>query len=400
MTGREKVMAICVGGTLAGLGLVWGVQRVVIDPLKNVSGEIRAAQAAQEKLAQRKLELTKVEKQWQALTGRTLAADPRQAQLLFQENIYDLLQRHGLAGDPTTKQTKISPGSFATRKHSEFIEVPLTINTYGTLKQVVGFLCDFYRQDYIARLDKVLLTVSDDKIIREAVGGQRTSSGRRTSRSSARGKGSARSTRSSESELGPDDPVLNVSIVATTLVLPEIKGVPHTLRDERPEELDNGRLRHELSTYDEVFAKNLFRPYQPPKPVPVKEQPKEEPVVAATEPERETEPEPVQPVEIPRPNAENLYVRLSGTLNNEPIAYVYDETDLAAAPMTYQQDDPIDDGMVLLICPQGLVVRVHPSGAPAQDYFYALGRSFADREELSPAAHPKVWAALEREFEP
>jgi hypothetical protein len=44
-------------------------------------------------------------------------------------------------------------------------------------------------------------------------------------------------------------------------------------------------------------------------------------------------------------------------------------------------------------------VRVEPPGQPAKEYFYPLGKSFAEREEVRDDAHPDIVAALRREFE-
>lgn len=385
MTRRERVLGLCVGGVLAGLALYAIGKHVLWGPIQTTQDKISAARREQDQLRAELAELADVEEQWAARTAETLAADPKQAQLRFRDSIHELLERYDLVGDPDTKETKISTGNPGTHKHSGFTDVPLTIKTTGTLKQIVGFLRDFYRQPYIARLDKVSLQ-GDQSVINEAAGLVR-----RRSSSSSRGARSSRGRRGAD--VGPDGPLLTVNITATTLVLPKIKGIRHESVPWPPTELELGALQGgDLAVYDDIFRQSLFAPYKE-KPVVVKQPDKPKPT-----PQREREPiVDRQPVD-PRPDAPYLFPRGVSMLDGRAVVYVYNDRERAEPPAQRVEDDELDDGRLLLIHRKGLVVRVTKPGRPARDYFYPLGHSFAEREELSPETHPEIWKSLQEEF--
>ncbi|MCK4343271.1 MAG: hypothetical protein KAY37_16275 [Phycisphaerae bacterium] len=392
MTRREKIIALCVGGTLGGLGLVWAARNVVVDPFLEVREQIAVEQTKRVKLKKQESNLERVKKDWAELTARTLAADPEEAQRRFRTNIHELLERHGLVNDPKTKDSKVSPGAISLDKNG-FYKVPVNVNTTGTLKQIVGFLCDFYRQPYIARLDKVTIG-ADKSVISDANSPRRSSTNDKRTRSRTSRRSSRR--RRTSAPIGPDGPVLTVSITATTLVLPKVSDIkPRPI--EELVELETGSLLHELAAFNEISEKNLFKPYQPPpSPPPVAVAPVKTPEVKQTEPVKEPSP-PVVKVD-PRAGAGQLYVRMTSLLNGQPVTYVFDENRLVDPPKQFFHDDEIDDGVLLLIHPRGLVVRVTAENGRQTDYFYCLGDSFADREELSPELHPEVWLAIQDEF--
>ena len=74
-------------------------------------------------------------------------------------------------------------------------------------------------------------------------------------------------------------------------------------------------------------------------------------------------------------------------------AVVIDQQQRDKAPQKYGLDEQFDDGTLILILPKGVVVRTG-----GKDYFYPLGKSFRDREEVSADTHPEVWKALRAEF--
>jgi len=366
MTRREKVLAACVGGAVAGALLIGLVKRAVIQPFEDLKDAIRKEQRRASVLRTNLRKLQDVEQQWQALTRRTFAdsADPQQAERLFREDLHRLLERHGLR-DP-----KIVPGTFIKYKDGA-VAVPLTINATGTLNQVVGFLRDFYRRDCLARLDKVRLT-TEQNVVADTNASGRRGAGRKVA-------------------IGPDGPELKVNISAITLTLPRLSDVAHPVMEGLPEELDHGRLAEaDLATYNAIFEKNLFMPYQEKPPV----------VTQTTRPAAPTSPTVATkppPVVDQRRGAEFKYLRGTAQLNGQPIAYVIDEQNKQRPPLEYHLDEAFDDGTLILIHPRGVVVRVAAAGSP-KDYFYALGASFRDRVELNPDEHPEVWDALQQEL--
>jgi hypothetical protein len=375
MTRREKVLAMCVGGTLGGLALVGLVRWAVLDPFRSVQRQIEEEQARGRRLSAQLRQLAGVEKQWQTWTARTLGQAEGEAQLRFRKDMQHLLERQGL------RVQNISPGTPA-RYKNDFIGVPLTISATGTLNEVVGFLCDFYQRDYLARLDKVRITADQSVIAGLASSRQRPGSGW-----SSRGSGPG-STRTAE--FGPEGPELKVSISAVTLVLPEIRDVEHPLMVDIID--SERRVLRDREEYNVVFDKSVFVPHR------------EKPIVVATSmaptTQRATpEPTPIPPVPV-RPDADRLFVCGTTRLNGELVAYVVDDRRPDQKPTKYHLDDPIDDGKLLLVHPRGLVVRVQRTDGGRTDYFYRLGKSFRDREELSPQDHPEVWEALELELKP
>lgn len=379
MTRREKVLAMCVGGTLGGLALYGLVSWIVLGPFETVRKQIGDEQTRQQRLNLALKQLDRVEREWQALTVRTFSADPKEAERRFREDMHQLLERHGLH-DP-----KVSPGSPIKYKDGS-VGVPLTINATGTLNKIVGFLCDFYRRDYLARLDKVRIT-ADQSVVSNVNSTRGRAGNVRQGRPQGGPPGRA------SVEQGPDGPDLKVNISAVTLVLPKVEKIPHIVLPDPPPELETGRNLRPLAEYNYIFEKNLFLPYQEkPKAVVTESQPVAPKVADAGPPS--PPPPPPPPV---RPGADQLFVRGSTRLNGEETAYVFDEREKAKPPTLYKVDQPIDDGKLIMIVPEGLVVRVEKPGGGQTDYFYPLGKSFKEREEINPEEYPEIIAALKRE---
>ena len=377
MTRREKVLAMCVGGTLGGLVMVMLVRWVVVSPFQAVKDEIAGEQARQQRLTKALRQLDRVEMDWQTLTARTFATDAKEAERRFREDMHQLLERHGLH-DP-----KLSPGAPIKYKDGS-MGVPLTINATGTLNKIVGFLCDFYRRGYLARLDKVRIT-ADQNVISNINSPRARGGGVRQGRPHGGPAGRA------AAEIGPEGPELKINISAVTLVLPQVGRIPHQVLAEVVED-PSGRLLRELGEYHYIFDKNLFLPYQP-KAVAAPVTPTT--TSAPVEPPKVVTPPPV--VVDPRPGVDQLFVRGSTRLNGEETVYVYDEKQKADPPKLFHVDDAFDDGKLIMILPQGLVVRVEKAGTPRADYFYPLGKSFRDREDVTPETHPDIIRELEQE---
>lgn len=395
MTTRERVMMYGVGGMIAGLGVVWVVQRAVVEPFRTIRRDITMEAQRRTELENKLASLATIERDWQGQTNRTLSLDPKAAQLRFADAMVALLERHGLLNDAGTKSTKVSP--VATRKdRSGFVDVPVAIETTGTLNEIVGFLVDFYRQDFAARIDQISLR-ADQSLINDAAAPER--SARRPGRPNR-----AASAEAAKPRLGPEGPPISATLVATTLVLPRLAGIESTPASDLTE-LPDGRLRYALDDYQQIVARSLFNPYKPPPPV----------VQAPPTPEPAPEPPPVDVVEAPppppsppanpRPDAEFMTLVGTTVINGEPRAYVIDErkaADPEGRMRVYTLDEPIDDGTLLLVHPKGIVVRVRGENGEAQDYFYAIRHpkplTFRERELISPTAHPEIAAAIAAEI--
>ncbi len=371
MTSREKYLASAVGIVLVGAATVGVVKTLIIGPLNSLDEKINAQR---EKIADydaEKVLLRRIESDWKDLTRRTLARSPQQAERVFREDMHQLLEKHGL-GNP-----KVSPGSYIPYRNGA-VGVPLNINASGTLNQIVGFLRDFYRRDYLARLEKVRLT-ADSAVISQV------NSNRRRSRPGRRGG-------RDHDALGPNGPELRVTISATTLVLPELKEVDGFPIMEEIVELDEGRLRHPIDEYELIYEKSLFTPYQEPRTVVHSPDPRPTPEPDSTPVER-------TPVNR-RPHANEKYVRGIHLLpDGEYFAQVYNDRASADPVERVYLDDEVDDGRLILIHRHGIVVRTDQDGE-ITDWFYPLGTSFADREKLDPDLHPQVWNALEALYGP
>lgn len=393
MTQRERILAISMGVVVGGAALFWVGRTAIFGPIEALKTGIKNAGTEQTKLRSREAELRDARAKYIAHTRRTLHGDPKEAQLLFSDSLHKLLHRNGLADDPTSKATKITPGSFAYDKYSEFYEVPLSITASGTLSELVNFLCDFYRLPYMARLERVTIT-ADPAVIAAAVAGDRggATGGSGTRRAGLRNRGTAGRP---GTQVGPDGPELTITIKATTLVMPKLKDEKEhaVIADPHVEDQAYARLPQEKEVYAEVFRKSLFKPWQP-------EQPPEQtpPDVVVKPPDEQVTPEQHTEVVNARLNADRMFVRAVDALAGNPLALVVDESNPGALAVTYHNDDALDDGKILLIHRRGLVVRSPDTHGGHMDYFYPLGKSFADREALSPEEHPQIWRALEEAF--
>lgn len=389
MTQRERWLGMLFGGTVAGLALWWGVNHMIVTPFKNVQAGIRSARNVGIELENKLREYAKVSENWQVRTHKTLAVDPKDAQLRFTENTNLLLERHGLLNGPSGRETKVTPGSLVHDKNG-FWTVPITVQASGTLKAIVGYLIDFYRQDYLSRIDRIDMQVDQGAI----TAFEKSKPGA----APKRGKGGPANGPAGPA-IGPDGPPINVTIYASTVTLPSVARIKPT-PIEQIEELENGRLRYPVSTYAEIVQDNLFAPYQPPPPPPPPPA-TQQAQIAATQPEPQKTIVPV--VVTPPRDAPEQHLLLGTTvLNGEALAYVKDERHPGDELTKYHLDDPIDDGTLLMIHQRGIVVRAKQPDGRKVDYFYPIRvpnpASFADREELTPVNHPEVYEALERAF--
>ncbi len=389
MTRRERTLALCVAGALGAFGLYKAGRLVLWAPLEAQRAGLDREQARAVRLQNRLREFERAEDDWQALTRRTLSTDPTDAQRRFREDIQELLEVHGL------RNPKVTPGNFAKRKN-EFVDVPLTITASGTLQEIVGFLTDFYRRDYLARLDKVTLA-ADQSVVGNINNPRRRPGGTRRGRTGGADAAAAAPAAESlppEPLYGPEGPLLRVNITAVTLVLPVIKGVPHPVMEKIGPTADAGQLSYELAAYNQIVDHNLFKPWEAPRPV-VTPPPAPPDVAVGPQP---TPPPPPPPPANPRPNADKYKLVATTSLRGQRMACVLDETVLERVEVKrFRLDEPVDDGTLVLVHPSGIVVRAVEGGHPT-DFFYRLGTTFAERQHLDPVEHADVYEALEAEL--
>ncbi len=395
MTQRERLLAITLGLTLGVLGAGWLVQRFVVSPLVTVRQQIAAEGVRRGELNRKLAELDRVEQDWKAQVARTLAAEPKEAQLRFRENMQMLLERHGLAAGSQDKGAKISPGSIITDNRTGFVDVPLSIQTTGSLRQIVGFLVDFYRQDYAARIDQVSMTAD----LREGAAGGAPAAAAGSSRAGRRTRSPGPAT-ASVANYGLDGPPVNVTIDVVTLVAPKLAKVEASPA-AGVQELESGRLRFPVETYQEIVERSLFAPYVPPPPPPPPPDPAAPPPAVVVEPNL---PPPPPPAPL-RDQPERQILIGTTVINGVPYAYVLDERDGRNTVTRYGHDARLDgegNAVVLLIHPRGMVVRARDDAGRATDYFYPLRQpepaSFAERVPLTEEEYPEVVAALRAEF--
>jgi len=364
MTQHEKVLAGCLVGVIAVAGGYAFAKSKVYEPRRQLKADISKEVAWREKLELRLQGAEKVVRAWQMHTGQTLHAEPFDAHQAFREDVGDLLDRNKLAESRSITKYKERVEKKGARQG--FVELPLSVRVTGKLADLVNFLKDLYQRPYVVRVDKLNLSAE--------LG--------RTSKS-RKGRG------------GSAEPKLNITMTLSTLVLPKLKDVAHPTIDletinnptSGPVLVSASRLRAEdPELYNEIPRKNIFKLYEPPQVV-VKP-PQEKPRGNGPPP-----PPPPPPPRDPRRDADKFVLNGVGQLRDGPVAYVINTDEPTEPPTEYRLNDEADDGKVVLIVSEGIVVRVSPKRGqrqPPKDYFYPLGGNFKEREEVNPSAHPGV----------
>jgi hypothetical protein len=339
MTGRERILAGVVGGVVALAGGYKLTRWVVVEPLRSLNESIQTAAQRKANLERFVQQHADVAERWEAYTARTYSASEHLVRSKFESEIVALLKGHGFA-----PEWSIAPRTPRPREGG-LTEVSLRIQAEGSLESVVGFMRDLRQKPYLARLSNVSLRA------------EKGSSVART-----RGRGGR----------GDQDTTLAVSMTATTLVLPKLKGTKH--RPPDPSQPAATYLACGPEAYDEIARVNFFKKYEPPRTI----------VQPADRPKERDETEPV-PRPPPRPNMKVVGVE---SLYGDLIASVLDEDHREEPLAEFRLNDPIDDGTLVLVHPRGIVVRVpKPGGADeeTEDYFYPIGSSFRDRLRLEEA---------------
>jgi Tfp pilus assembly protein PilO len=364
MNVREKGLAGCLVGVIVAYGGYVLVKSQVYEPRKRLLTNIREAAVRREKLQNRLSNADQIVQAWQEHTQRTLDEEWFPAHQAFREEVEALLKRNNLTEGLSVGQP---PEKYERKSVREgFVTLPVSVHAEGKLADVVNFLKDFYQLPYMVRVDKLHLRAKK----------MRTSRGRKAAG-------------------GAPEPKLDITMTLSTLVLPKVNGVDHptidlvALNDPASDISFDVPLRlreDDPVAYNKIANVNLFKVYQPP---PRKPEPKPEPREVV---KREPEPTPKLPPD-PRRDADKYMVSGVGQLPQGPIVYVLEVDNAMVPPQQYRLNDEIDDGKLVLIVPQGIVVRVTSEKGKrgvVRHYFYPLGATFKEREELDPAEHPEV----------
>jgi len=377
MNQRERVLAGCMAAVLVGYGGFTLIKSQVVDPREGLTEDIKTQSERRDHLQILLNGADKIVGDWQKQTGQTLGLEAGAAQDAFREDVNTLLQRHKLTQDLVITPYKARVERKGYREN--FTELPISVRTKGKLADVVSFMKDLYQRPYVVRVDKLSLVAEH---------------GRKSSRKKKAGR--------------PPEPTLSVSMTLSTLVLPPIDEIEHpTLdlaayndpaREVEPVAVASRLAFEDMEEYGEIAEKNFFWIYEPPPPV-VKKTPKPEPnEEPKVKPTPTTTPKVVVDV---RKDADKWVLCGMGWVDAGPIAYVTNIDDAGMPPEEYYLNDEIDDGRLVLIVPEGMVVRVagEKQGTrtlPPKNYFYPLGETFKDRVEVQPAKHPQIAQLLQQ----
>lgn len=390
MNTREKVLAASVIGILVLGGLYSIVKWGVTSPWNSLNDKVKQAKADESKVLEQLREAEAAVDQWAAI--RPILHNPEGAATRFNNDLSQLLDRCGLAGEGCA----IRPLP-ARKLPNEFTELRLSIQTRGTLKQLLDFMCEFYRRDYLGRLDQISL-VAEDQSRRTRPANTFRTVGRRNPSAPAP---APTPTPAAPAVSGPEGPRLAISMTATALVLPQIKIKGKDLKQDAIGDLDPpegslGRLPRPRQEYDVVVTDSLFKEWQP-QVVNTQPPPTSNPVVG---PEKT-----VPPAGPPRARRVLAGVNSMHGKEGKLEAWVRDEDHLEQPLEKIGLNEPLDDGTLVLVHPRGVVVQVPaPAGNGLRPgfkyYFYKIGAEFSRREELDAARYPDIQHELERALPP
>ncbi len=371
MTTRERNLAIAMGVLLGGAALAAGVRGYYLRPRARMRAALEHARQRQQRLEQIIAARQRTLETWYRWTRRTLADDPLEASERFRTDITHLLERAGVT-ELAIRPVEARPVRKGYRKG--FIELPLTVRCKARFGQVVGFLKALYQRPYLVRVEAMRLAPPGD-----IAAAPRKGRNRRSSRTD-------------------NEPVLTVSMRLSTLVLPKQPRLEHPTLP--PEALETGKgtdpprwlAQDDVQVYDEIATLNLFRKYQPPRPKP----PPTRPQVARKPNKRPPPPPPPDP----RRDADKFLLLGTAAIDGVPVAYVRDTRRLVDPPEKKHLNDRLDDGVIVLIHPRGIVVRSESPRDRGKLYFYPIGKNFRQREPLSAAAHPDVYREVQLVLKP
>ncbi len=183
---------------------------------------------------------------------------------------------------------------------------------------------------------------------------------------------------------------LSLFIVAGPLFLhawapaPVMPGATDVVADEASgvRDLARGGLSRPPEQYQAIAANNLFKPWQPD----------------SSESQGGLGPDDGAGSGgdgPPPPPRDKLFLVGMTCLRGKVAAYVRREDRPHAPVVVHRLDEGMDDGRLLLVRPDGVVVQVQQPGGE-KPYFYPLGDSFVNRRLLTAAQYPEIWEEARR----
>jgi hypothetical protein len=363
-------MAIMVGGLAAVTAGWYGGRAIFIAPFERQQERITALRTEVNQLDTTRNGLRDAKKDWSAIVERTLDMNPDRAHARFRGDVSSLLEKHRFTeGELVVRQ--LSP-----RKNKDLtVELPLIVTTKGKLKNVMAFLVDLLRRDYIVRIDSLALNAE------QAAASKTTTAARGRPGAPAAGD--------------PDGPTLAMALTVTTLVVPKIEGITAKPMEEITSS-EKGRLPRDPSEYQRVAAVNIFSDYVPPPAPPPPKAGDEGPRVATGGDDGRPPPPPPPPpppVNV-RPDADHLTLVGTVSFNGQPVAWVRDDRNPADPPQRKTLNDPLDDGVLVLVHPRGIVVHATRGEHAGREFFYPYSKTFRERIPIEEAPHPDIVSAL------
>lgn len=357
MKHSERVLA----ASALGAGIVFGGWRLIqssyVEPRRELVDRLAAERSRLEEF-QLTQQLTEayIGKNWPIQTARTFDQNPQKAHDKFREEVARLIDNCGLREGHKLTQLQPKSESKKDSPRAGFIELPLSVSVEGRLEQLVDLVRGVHAMPCFARVNSIIMTP------------QNVATTTRQPISRRRDASAGGSTR------------LKMELNVSTLSLPTAPGYAYVAYDPSNANASPPRKPlHKDEEYSEIARVDWFKPYEPPAPPPVERHPETQVARAETKPLA-----PPPPTVDPRKDAGKKFLVGTEVIRGEPVAFVRDDAHLTQPPKEIRPNEPFDDGTLLLVHATGVVAR----DAKGVTYFYALGKSWAEREELNASANP------------
>jgi len=229
---RERTLATVTGGLLV-VAVVWFGGIALIGPLKTLRQARSNLQEEQDQKKQQVDSATKALERLDEYRRRALPSDPEIARSLYKNWLLELTDDAGF------DDTRVDPGE--PRPHGDVYQLlPFTVNGLGTLDELTEFLYKFYSEGHLQKIRQL--------VVKPLEGSEN----------------------------------LDLRITIEALCMPdavrwsddEKKDLPRA--DELSAEVSLWLADADLADYDVIADRNLFAPYEPPRP-PVAQRPDPEP---------------------------------------------------------------------------------------------------------------------------
>jgi len=333
MTQRERRLAWIAGGLFGAMLLYASAKSLVINRVAELNQQIAAMHVKKQQLEQQVRLADRLQKRWAQLARKTLDSNEDRARNKLDSMIKRLLEESGLS------DYSARPGSpRRDKKRAGLIFVPYTVSTAeGDISAVMRFLHAFYQQPYAMQILSFNL---------QPVSSRRASVLKLTNLKI-------------EAMLMPTDGPIGNPAGQSDLEAPK----PWRPQDEQ------------LDAYAVLWTKKFMEPYEAPKPAVVTRRPP---------PPRNHETPPV------RTDTTRQDTKLIGLVQYGAVAEAILKNSRTKQRQVIAEEEPFDDGILLLVLPNGAVVET-PNG---RRYVYRLGKTLQEREVLSASKHPEIYEAV------